>query len=125
MTEEIEKTIEVQTVELNGINYLVVKKGIEQANQIAAFSNWLGKYALPSLNPEAEQTGVTGNYILNLLSGLSGQALVDLFVIVVGCSKKVADEQFDFGVLVEAVMIFWDNQPGIQRIVNRFFSTTS
>lgn len=126
-SEEILTEEKVTSVEIQGVLYEVAKTGRGQAEQIASFSRWLSKYAVPVFsgmaeNEEERELG-TQNYLVNILSNLSADALVELFSIVTGCSKKVADEHFEFGILIDSVLIFWDNQPGIQKLVNRFFST--
>jgi len=119
------------TVEINGVEYNLVKTGRDQAEQIAKFSAWLSAYAFSALSDVAEKRAEneaevgTENYLTNILSNLSADSLLELFSIVIGCNKKVSEEYFDFGVLVDSVLVFWDKQTGIQKLVNRFFSTTT
>ena len=61
--------------------------------------------------------------ITQILANVTSDALIDLFQVLVGCSKKDAEKYFDVGILVEVSMDVYENQPGIRRLIDRFFST--
>ena len=118
----------LEFVEVGGKNYRVIKKGREQAQQVVMVSRWLGTYG-PGL-----VAGLQGNdgsfevesgfsFIGQILENLTSDALVDLFSVLLGCSKKVAEEHFDIGILVDVLVEVYDGQPGIRRVIDRFFST--
>ena len=114
------------TITVAGKEYSLIKKGIAQAQQVTEISKWLAEYGVPIFEKLSSDKGeVSSNMDLfrAILDSLSPQALVDLFAVVIGCTQKVAEKEFDVGVLVDALMIVWENQPGIRGLVNRFFST--
>ena len=116
------------TVVVDEVTYELVKSGKAQADQVIAFTQWLSKYALPIFqkfsNPKADLGELSYLDLFSLiLNDLNSEALVSLFAVLVGCSQKVAEKHFDIGILVDAASIVWENQPGLQRLVNRFFST--
>ena len=61
--------------------------------------------------------------ITGVLANVTSDALIDLFQVLIGCSKKDAEKYFDIGILVEVALDVYENQPGIQRLIDRFFST--
>lgn len=114
--------------------YDVIKKGRAQAEQVVQFTKWIAKHAMPivdkiSSNQSEEDTleGLGGTTWRGLFDGilteLNTDALLSLFVLVFGCSQKIADQCFDVGTLVAGITALWDNQPGIRNVVQRFFST--
>jgi hypothetical protein len=115
-------------VEVGGEKFYPAKKGREQADQVVVASQWLGRYGPKILAEVADDKGqiqITDVWQLvdSISKAVSSDALVDLFVVVFGCTKAFANKNFDVGALVEGVIILWDESPGIQRLVKRFFST--
>ncbi len=113
---------------LDGKEYPLIKKGKAQADQVIKFTRWLSEYALPIFQGFATPDGSVpdmgyAELIAIILEKLSTEALVELFAVVVGCSSKTANQEFDIGVLIDSATVVWEHQPGLQRIVNRFFST--
>ncbi len=117
------------SVIVGGKEYQLVKKGYEQAQQVTALSKWLAEHGIPifeKLSTEAGEQGLTSNTDLfkAVLDNLSPDALVELFAVIVGCTPKVAKAEFDIGILIDSATTVWDNQPGLRRLVNRFFFST-
>lgn len=115
-------------ITIAGKEYELVKRGRAQAEQAIKFSHWLTKYALPLfeqfVTPEGDAPDLDYVELFSLiLDGLSVDALIDLFILLTGCNKKEADEHFEIGILFDAAGVVWDNQPGLRRVVQRFFST--
>lgn len=114
-------------INIGNKDYQLIKRGKEQADQVILFTQWLTQYALPIFEKFSNPEGSTDLSYIDLLSllldKLSSEALVSLFSVLVGCSYKVAEKEFDIGILIEAATVVWDNQPGLQRVVKRFFST--
>ena len=105
--------------------YELIKKGLAQAEQVTNLSKWLATYGLPIFEELSDGDDDTTNTELfkAVLNNLSTDALIQLFVLVIGCSKRVAEQEFDIGILVDSILIIWEEQPGLRNLVNRFFST--
>lgn len=106
--------------------YDTIKFGADQAVQVSRLGKWLSTYGLPVFREvnkiaNVEQAG-GAEVMLAFFGNLPPQALLELFEIVFGCSKEEADKYFDIAVLVEGVIDLVNNQPSIQRLVQRFFS---
>jgi len=116
----------MEKVEVGGKEYTVVKTGRAQAEQVVLFTRWLSTYG-PSLleGMDTENLGDKSGLIMitSILGNLTSDALVDLFQVLVGCSKKEAETYFDIGILVEVAMEVYENQAGIRRLLDRFFFT--
>jgi hypothetical protein len=122
MTEEIKTTVVVA-----GKEYELVKKGLEQAQQVIDFGSWVSEYGLGPLQDMSEIEGNVSNeqMLSKLFSSLTPDALIELFSVIIGCPKTVSKKEFDIGTLIDGILIVWDNQPGIRSVVQRFFSTQS
>jgi hypothetical protein len=110
-------------------DYYLITRGIKQARQITELTNWLANFGVPVYEGMADKDGnipqmSTAMFLLKAFQYLDEESLIGLYVLFVGCPKKTAEEHFDFGDLIEVIEFVWDNQPGIKRIVNRFFSTS-
>lgn len=116
----------MEKVEVNGKEYSVIKTGREQAEQVVQFTRWLSTYG-PGLIDGLDAENLEGQsglvMITAVLGNLTSDALVDLFQVLVGCSKKDAEKYFDIGILVDVAIEVYENQPGIRRLLDRFFST--
>ena len=111
--------------EINGEKYDVVKRGIAQAKQVAAATRWLAKYGTPAFRAMAEQDmAKMGGFevIVAVLSNLDEYALVELFEIVFGCSREIAEQNFDIMVMVDGLVSIYNNAPMIRTLADRFFS---
>lgn len=118
-----EETV-VTVFEIGGEEYNVVKKGLAQAEQVANLGSWLSANLSEMRLPEGRDLVFT-DYLIALLGSLSGRSLVEVFSIVFGCPKKVASEEFDFGLLIEGFMALYAGQTSFKRLVDRFFSTSN
>ena len=117
-------------VEVADKTFELVKTGREQAEQVVALGKWVNQYGLPALEGMMNEEGeVTFEGGLDLLQGIIGSltadALIDLFVVILGCSKKFANENFDIAILIDAVFEVYDAQPSLGRVLSRFFSQTT
>ncbi len=114
-------------VDVGGKAYKVVKTGREQAEQVVLLTRWLSAYGpqlLSGIQQDEQLPQASGlDFITGILGKVTSDALVDLFQVLVGCSKKDADKYFDIGILVDVALDVYENQPGIQRLIDRFFST--
>lgn len=116
---------------VDGKEFDVVKTGIAQAEQVLDIGRWLAKFGGPVFDAakdedeEIKVEDITGIFDMvgRALNVLTPEALVDLFALAIGCSKKFSREQFDIAILIEALQIIWDQQPAFRRVVERFFSS--
>ncbi len=117
-------------IEVAGKTFELVKTGRGQAEQVVALGKWMNQYGLPALegmmNEEGEVAFEGGLDLLQEIIGvLTVDALIDLFVVILGCSKKFADENFDIAILIDAVIELYDAQPSLGKVLGRFFSQTT
>ena len=100
---DVAKNVHVVTV--GGKTYELVKRGKEQADQVIRFTQWLSQYALPIFqkfsNPDANMTSDMSyiDIFKIVLTELNAEALVSLFGVLVGCTHKIAEDEFDIGLL--------------------------
>lgn len=110
--------------------YPVIKTGREQAKQVLRLTKWLRKYGMSAMDALQGRAGHDGDMttsqsfdmILEIIESLSEDALLDLFQVVTGCTNEEADRYFDVADLVDTVITLYNEQPSIQRLVQRFFS---
>ncbi len=118
--------MEGSVFEIDGKNYNVVKRGREQARQVTLIGSWLVKHGAPTVRAIQGAEGLEDmsgiEVIGQALSTLSEDSLIDLFQVVFGCDKKVAEESFDIALLIDGAMAMYNGHPAIQKLVNRFFS---
>ncbi len=108
----------------------LVKSGREQAEQVVSLGKWMNQYGLPALegmmNEEGEVEFAGGLDLLqDIIKGLTADALIDLYIVVLGCSKKFANEHFDIATLIDAIVEVYEAQPSLGRVLSRFFSQTT
>jgi hypothetical protein len=114
--------------EINGEKYDVVKRGIAQARQVSSATRWLARYGTPAFRKLSE-----GNFesmggfdvVLAVLGSLDENGLVELFEAVFGCSKEVAEQDFDIALLVNGLVALYNNAPALRGLADRFFSPAS
>lgn len=120
----------VSTLEVAGKSFDLVKTGRDQAEQVIQLGKWVNTYGVPALqgmmNDEGEISFSSAFDLLgDVLETLTADALVDLYVLVLGCSKQFANKHFDIGTLIEALALVYESQPSIGRVLSRFFSLVS
>ncbi len=118
------------TVTVADRTFELVKSGREQAEQVVSLGKWMNQYGLPALegmmNEEGEVEFSGGLDLLQeIIEGLTADALIDLYIVVFGCSKKFADEHFDIAVLIDAIVEVYEAQPSLGKVLSRFFSQTT
>ena len=121
MTDE-QKT--VTTFEIDGVEYNVIKRGIGQARQVADLGRWLADHGTQAYRAVlSEGDGASGvQMVAAVLGTLSGEALIEVYVLVFGCPVAVAEECFEIDTLVEGILALYENSKAIKRLVGRFFS---
>lgn len=120
----------MSSITVDGSTFELVKSGREQAEQVVSLGKWMNQYGLPALegmmNEEGEVEFSGGLDLLQeIIGSLTADALIDLYIVVLGCSKKFANENFDIATLVDAVVEVYEAQPSIGKVLSRFFSQTT
>lgn len=130
IVEEEKSVKEPSYVEVGGKNYLIVKTGRAQAEQVILLTKWIAKHGMPALQKaQTEQRSATTEvngvqFIIEIIENLDADALIDLFVAAIGCSKEDAEVYFDIAILIDAVILIYNEQPAIKKLLDRFFSTS-
>jgi len=135
LIEEVEKEIEEevpslpQSVMVGDKEYFLFKKGVGQAKQVSDLLNWLGAYGEKLVGVfsnesggdiTVESLGSPWAIITSIGSIVSEAALIDLFIVVTGCSKKEANEHFSINTLIDGVQVLF-SQEEYAKVLNRFF----
>ena len=87
-------------IEVGSKKYTVIKTGRAQAEQVVQFTRWLSMYGpsllkdLQDVDEDALAAGGGMAMITSILGNLSSDALIDLFTVLVGCSKKDSEKYF-------------------------------
>lgn len=125
--EESEEEVESlpKTVEVGGKEYILFKEGIEQAQQVSDLLNWLGKYGDKLADAFVVKEGEVGaDNLWGMLSAIgkaaSTEALLDLFVVVIGCTRKDAEKYFSITSLIDGIEVLF-SQEEYNKVLNRFF----
>jgi len=113
------------TVKVGDKEYAIIKTGRAHAAQVLELTRWLSKYGAKAMSgissDDAEDNG--GMVIIQkILDNLDTDAIIDLFQSLTGCPKEDAEVYFDVGILVDTAFALYEEQPGIRRLINRFFS---
>lgn len=122
--------VEEEQIVIAGKVYPLYKKGLQQAEQVKELLQWLSKYLRGIAGDVSDEEGnivITTIFdILDLVAQVvSPEALVDLFAVATGCTRPVAEKEFDLSILLEVVEAVYSTQPTYRKIVSRFFSTES
>jgi hypothetical protein len=106
--------------------YRIIKTGRAQAEQVAQLTKWIARHGskvIRGLQESGSLDNVGGmEFIVRFLEALDADALVDLFVVVTGCSSEDAEVYFDVSDLVDVSLTIYQNQPAIGKLLDRFFS---
>lgn len=118
------------SVIVDNVHYPLIKSGRAQAKQVVYFTKWISKYGIPALEAVRSEGGEVSKdsgleFLSRLVEYLNDDALIDLFVAVVGCTPEVAEVHFSIDVLIDSLMAVYDGQPALRRIIDRFFSQPS
>jgi hypothetical protein len=116
-------------IEVGGKEYQVVKTGRAQAEQVLGLSRWIARHGIVVLkkirNDKKEiviDEGQGIDFLVQIVENLSADALIDLFEVLVGCSKEDAEVYFDVATLIDVAITVYDEQPSVRRLAERFFS---
>ena len=116
---------EVSTIfEIDGVEYNVVKRGIGQARQVADLGRWLAEHGTEAYRAVLAEGDAAGGVqmVAAVLSTLSAEFLLELYVLVFGCPYEAAEECFEVDTLVDGIFSLYENSKAIKRLVGRFFS---
>lgn len=119
------KNEQIETIEVGGKEYRIIKTGRAQAEQVIQLTRWISKYGIPALN-SMNTDGIDAEnglaFITTVVEQLDADALIDLFIVLVGCSEEDAEVYFDVAILIEVAIEVYNRQPALRRIIERFFS---
>lgn len=122
MTEEVVAVEEKKNVIVVGDSeYPLIKKGRAQADQVAGIARWIKLYGLPAAQEVGTADMANGmQFLLNIVGGLSSDALIDLFIIISGCTYSEAEENFDIAQLIDIAIQTYEGQPSFKKVIDRF-----
>ncbi len=111
----------------------LVKKGRAQAEQVHAIGRWLASYGgelaeiIFNRKDDLDEADMLGGLSMlgEIASVLTADALIDLYIIVIGCSEEFAEENFDVVDLIEAVQTIYQEHETVRMVIDRFFSESS
>lgn len=115
----------IDYVELNGKRYAVIKTGRAQAEQVLLVTRWISRHGVQAMQAiQTDSLSASGiEFLGKFVEALTPDALIDLFIALVGCPKEDAELYFDIAVLIDVAMQVYERQPAVRRLVERFFST--
>lgn len=111
--------------------YPLVKKGRAQAEQIEELLQWLGRYGgkffdeMTNEEGEVEISTSLPVLISDIANIVTADALIELYVVVTGCTEEEAEEYFDVAQLIDVTVEVFEKQKSFKKVVNRFFSKKS
>ena len=104
---------EMNMIVVGESEYPLVKKGRAQAKQVEDLLQWLGRYGgklfdeMTNEEGEVELSATIPELIVDLSKIVSADALIELYIVVTGCTEEEADDNFDIAQLIDiAVEIF-------------------
>ena len=119
---------EMNMIVVGESEYPLVKKGRAQAKQVEDLLKWLGNYGgqlfdeMTNEEGEVELGTTIPELIVDLSKIVSAEALIELYIVVTGCTEEEADENFDIAQLIDVVVEIFEKQESFKKVVNRFFS---
>lgn len=128
MIDEVIYLDENHNMVINGKPYALITTGRQQAIQVQGLTKWIARHGSSILTDlqNQEELGESDNgiqFILDLVGQLDADALIDFFQALSGCTTEEAELYFDAAVLIEAVIVVYENHPTVRRLFERFFST--
>lgn len=107
--------------------YPLIKRGRAQAEQVSQLLNWLSVYGSDFFASVTDSEGnISLGSIPEIITKLAGvvntNALMELYMLVTGCSMEEADEYFDIAQMIDVAIELFEKQPSFKKVINRFFS---
>ena len=121
----------MEKIVVGNSEYPLVKKGRAQAEQVEELLQWLGRYGGKFFDEMTNEEGeVEISTSLPVLIGdianiVTADALIELYVVVTGCTEEEAEEHFDVAQLIDVTVEVFEKQKSFKKVVNRFFSKRS
>lgn len=109
----------------------LIKRGRAQAEQIHQLGKWLYEHGgglIDAISTRGlEDNDLSGGLriVSSALSKVTPDAMLGLYMILLGCELEFAEENFDLADLIDAVLTTYKEHPTIKKIVDRFFSGNS
>lgn len=105
-----------------GHDFSVIKTGRDQASQALGMTRWLAKYGLKALQEDDKLNFEDGMIVLEVLTErLTVDAVIELFAVMLGCTKGFANKHFDISILLSTLVKVYESQPAFREIIARFF----
>lgn len=111
--------------------YPLVKKGRAQAEQVEELLQWLGRYGgkffdeMTNAEGDVEVSTDIPSLIVDISNVVTADALIELYIVVTGCTEEEAEDHFDVAQLIDVTVEVVDKQDSFKKVVNRFFSKRS
>ena len=92
---------------------------------------WLGRHGegvMGAFNKRPEDVQDTASglvFIGEIIGGLSPDALIDLYGLIIGCDPAFAEENFDIVDLIDAATAVYKGNSSIRKLIDRFFFPVS
>lgn len=121
----------MEKIVVGNSEYPLVKKGRAQAEQVEELLEWLGRYGGKFFDEMTNEEGdveisTSIPVLINDIAGIvTADALIELYIVVTGCTEEEAEEHFDIAQLIDVTIEVLDKQKSFQKVVNRFFSKKS
>lgn len=118
-------------IEIEGQLWNLVRRGRAQAEQIHALGKWLYEHggalieAISTRGIDEDDLSTGLRMVSTALSKVTADAMLDLYVVLLGCPLEFAEENFDIADLIDVIMQVYKEHPTIKKIVDRFFSDNS
>jgi hypothetical protein len=119
-------------IEVGGKEYRVVKTGRAQAQQVVRMTKWISKHGMRAIKemrrdiPSSSMEDMSGVEFLGaFVEALDEDALIDLFMALIGCDKEDAEVYFDISILIDVAILVYNHQPALQKLIDRFLSTSN
>jgi hypothetical protein len=113
-------------IQVSGKQIEVVRRGFEQAKQIAALSKWLSRYVAPVVTESVAMldrenaTAAAFTVLVNILSSVEPEALIELGCVITGEDEEFVKENFDLDWVIEGAMELMQ-QKALMRLLEPFF----
>lgn len=120
----------MEFVELGGKKFRVIKTGRAQAEQVVGLTRWLSNHGAKAF-AQIQSDGSFGDNMsgmeifIKFLGVLDTDAVMDLFVVLIGCSKEDAEIHFDIAIMVDVAIEVYQRQTSLRRLLDRFFSQSN
>lgn len=121
----------LEFVTIGDKEYRVIKTGRAQAEQVAHLTRWLSVHGARAIARVQEDANLMGENLsgvesfVRFLGVLDADAIIDLFIVLTGCTKEEAEVYFDIAIMVDVAIEVYNRQTSLRRLLDRFFSQSN